>query len=206
MKTFLLIVLALLVSSATASGQGLQSRSSRRAQLHDIDRYVKQIQRFIEKNPKTLRTFAKVAPFGTEESHWREFARALDIEAEEVIMDEKSSVFQKNGTLVAAWFTVTSQSENWVRYVNYYFREDGTLARMHVQLDSFYGNLTMIRDRSYSGSGSCVLPPDILTCNQRRRWSQANFRTSRRRSTQTRATSLSTSFCEFKQSKWINRT
>ena len=35
----------------------------------------------------------------------------------------------------------------------YYFREDGSLAKIQAQLNSFYGDISVVRDQYYDPSG-----------------------------------------------------
>ena len=52
-----------------------------------------------------------------------------------------------------AQFTYQNEFGDWVNYTNYCFRKDGTLFQLHAQLNSFHGDMTMIRDLSFNTQG-----------------------------------------------------
>jgi hypothetical protein len=62
----------------------------------------------------------------------------------------------KDGAVVLASYTFQSASGDWAHYVDYYFREDGSLARIHARLNTSYGNMTVLRERFYDPKGKLL--------------------------------------------------
>ena len=65
-------------------------------------------------------------------------------------------VWRERGRLVAANFTFTSGSGDWVHYIDYYFRPDGSLAKIDADLNTFYGHLTALRTLYFNKSGKLL--------------------------------------------------
>jgi hypothetical protein len=74
-------------------------------------------------------------------------------EADPDDLDDVAYVWLRQGKVVAVFFTFQSESRDWYHFVTYYFREDGTLAKIHSRLNTFYGSVTAIRDQYYGSNG-----------------------------------------------------
>lgn len=143
------LILAVVVSASAFWSTRVAAQGPTLASIHS---YANQVDRFSKRHPK--RIFANVASdTESEEDHWREFKSAAKLESGDASFDESAHVWQKTGKVVAASFTFTSQSGDWAHYVTYYFREDGTLAKVHAALNTFHGNLSVIREKFYDGRG-----------------------------------------------------
>lgn len=118
-----------------------QSQTSKATALSGIDTYTAEIDRFIKANPKS-RLFGDVS--STEKTRWREVTPKS---AENLY--ETAEVWTRQGKVVAVNFFLTSPSGDWAHFITYYFRDDGTLARIKAQLNTFYGNVSVLRDRYY---------------------------------------------------------
>jgi hypothetical protein len=117
-----------------------------------INSYAKQVDRFSKHHPK--RSFANV---GTDTDNWREFKTSAELNnATAAPFDESAFVWLKAGRVVGANFTFTSESGDWAHYVNYYFRENGGLAKVDARLNTFYGNLSVIREKYYDDKGKLL--------------------------------------------------
>ena len=149
----LLITLGVLLCfSASVTGQDWKTPSP--TALASINAYVKQVDRFMKRNDKRRRTFGDV---GDEETHWREFkSKVAKGETEPEFLDEFAYVWVKAGKVVAVGLTFQSGSRDWAHFVTYYFREDGTLAKIHSRLNTFYGGVSAIRDKFYSSNGKML--------------------------------------------------
>lgn len=137
MKTFLIVLIFLSASLPALS----QTKTSA---IAEIDTYAKEIDRFIKTKPKS-RLFGDVST--TEKSRWRE-VRAKQAED----LYETAEVWTRDGKVVAANFQLSSASGDWVHFISYYFRADGTLAKIKAQLNTFYGNVSVLRDRYYDAN------------------------------------------------------
>ena len=157
MKMSLLRVFcAVLIVSASANGQPSKARSSRATELRNIDSYAKKVDRFIKRNPKTLRIFANVASGTSNESdEWREFKSEDERQKADTgdNLNENANVWIRAGKVVGANFTFQSPSRDWAHFVMYYFREDGTLAKIQSRLNTFYGDMTVTREKFYGAKG-----------------------------------------------------
>ena len=151
-KLALLLILCWCLADST-TGFGYQGQKS--VEVSAIDAYGKQIDSFIKHNPKRHRIFSNMSDNDTE--RWREFRsqRQLD-KAKEGNIDETAFVWSKSGSVVGANFTFQSGSGDWAQYVMYYFRADGSLAKIQAQLNTFHGNVSVARDKSYSRSGKVL--------------------------------------------------
>ena len=147
-----LIRLGVLFSLATLiAAQGPKARSPGAAEIASTKAYVKQIDRFIKLNPKSKRTFADV---GNAQENWREFKSKLAKgETNPEDLNEIGHAWAREGKVVAAGLAFQSESRDWAHFVRYYFREDGTLAKIYSRLNTFYGNVTAIREQYYSRNG-----------------------------------------------------
>lgn len=58
--------------------------------------------------------------------------------------------------MIAANFTNFSGSGDWAHYLNYYFRPDGSLAKIEADLDTFYGNAIVERQFYFVKNGELI--------------------------------------------------
>jgi hypothetical protein len=150
----------LLCFSVVAVGQD-QKPAPPKTELAAIASYARTIDQFIKRNPKRARIFGNVAGVEDDADKWREFKSAKQMERadEGDNLSESAYVWFKDGRLVAAKFTFTSPSGDWAHYVNYYFRADGTLAKIHAQLNTFSsadGGLSVVREKVYGATGKLL--------------------------------------------------
>ena len=123
-----------------------------RPNLTEINTYAATIDRFMKVN-KTPRYFGDVSL--EEKSNWKLFkTRKLIDDAEEVY--EKAVAWSKTGKIVGVIFTLSSRSGDWAHYITYYYRADGSLAKIHAELNTFYGEVSIIRDRFFDSNGQLL--------------------------------------------------
>jgi hypothetical protein len=148
----ILITVGVLLSIATlVAAQDRKAPSPQASELVPIRAYVRQVDQFVKLNQKRKRIFGDV---GDKQENWREFkGKAARGETDPDDLDEVAYVWARKGKVVAAEFTFQSESRDWYHFVTYYFREDGTLAKIHSQLNTFYGGVTAIRDQYYGSKG-----------------------------------------------------
>jgi hypothetical protein len=136
-----------------------QSQAPKHSAIAAIDSYAKSVDSFIKLNPNALRIFANVAS-GTDKGpdRWRRFRSEAERQEAESghNLNETAFVWLKAGKVVGANFTFQSGSRDWAHFVMYYFREDGTLAKIRAQLNTFYGNISVMREQVYSSSGKLL--------------------------------------------------
>jgi hypothetical protein len=151
----ILIIIGVLLSlAALVIGQAAKTSSPRASDVASINTYVKQVDRFIKINEKRKRIFGEV---GDEEDSWREFKGDAPKSETPEDLDQFAYVWTRSGKVVAAGFTFQSGSRDWAHFVTYYFRADGTLAKIHSRLNTFYGGVTAIRDKYYGHDGRVLM-------------------------------------------------
>jgi hypothetical protein len=132
------------------------STSTATGKIAEIESYVKEVDAYVKANAKSQRIFADVSP-GTEAgpAKWGEFKTDKEREAADTgdNLNENAYAWTRDGKLVGANFTFQSPSRDWVHYVMYYFRPDGTLAKSDATLNTFQGDVTVIRQDFYSAKG-----------------------------------------------------
>jgi len=174
-------LIAALVCLLAIFPQGVaQRRKSNRPQVVAIETYCKDVDNFIKRNNTHPRIFANVAS-GVERVpvKWQEFNTESDRQTADTgeNLNENAYVWIRNGKLVGANFTFQSPSRDWVKFVMYYFREDGTLAATKETFNTFNGNLSMERKKLFDAQGkllrSSVKYSDLQTGWARR--SRNNF-------------------------------
>ncbi len=145
-----LLILCLCLADSTA-GLGYQGQSS--VEVSAIDTYAKKIDLFIKRNKNRQRIFANVSNDNAD--RWREFKNESERDKlnDEKNLSETALVWSKSRKVMGANFTFQSGSGDWVQYVMYYFRDDGSLAKIQAQLNTFHGNIGVARDKYYSRSG-----------------------------------------------------
>jgi hypothetical protein len=62
-------------------------------------------------------------------------------------------VWSKEGAVVLVYCVFQSPSANWAHRIVYYFREDGSLAKIDARLNTSYSRMTTVRERFYDTSG-----------------------------------------------------
>jgi len=132
-------------------------RPPQTTELAAIGSYAKAIDQFTRRNPGKGRFFGNVAGAEDEQDKWRAFKSAKQMAKADPY--ESASVWLKDGKVVAADFSFTSPSGDWYHFVNYYFRADGTLAKIHAQLNTFAaadGGLSVVRDEFYDSRGKLL--------------------------------------------------
>ena len=135
---------SVLLAAITANAQAPKT-----SPLSEINTYVATIDRFIKLNPSG-RYFGDLSQ--EEKSNWKQFKTKKQLDDSEEIY-EKALVWTRTGKVVCVTFTLSSPSGDWAHFVTYYFRTDGSLAKIHAELNTFYGEVSIIRDRFYDLSG-----------------------------------------------------
>ncbi len=157
MRVNLLAMFLLSVSLSTVAGG--QHRGSKPSDTSVINLSARQIDQFIKRNPKGRRIFADVASGASDEpSRWQEFKTEAAREKADTgdNLNENAYVWLKAGKVVGVNFTFQSPSRDWAHFAMYYFREDGTLAKIQSQLNSFYGDMTVRRESFFKSDGQLL--------------------------------------------------
>src|SRR5258708_1297425 len=147
----------LLAFSAFAVAQEKQIAAPAKTELAAIIAYARSTDQFTKRNLKQRRLFGNVAGVEDLQDKWRVFKTTRQMEQADGY--ESVLVWLKDGNAVIAKCSFTSPSGDWYHFVNYYFRADGTLAKIHAQLNTFSaadGGMSVVRDQFYDPKGGLL--------------------------------------------------
>jgi hypothetical protein len=197
MMRILVALASLVILSAAATGQEQQIPAPQKTTLNAIGSYTKSIDQFTKRNAKKRRIFGIIPGEEDKPDKWAEFKTiAQEVQAN---LFDSAHVWRRDGKVVAAKFSLTSSSGDWYHYVDYYFRADGTLAKIHAQLNTFSGpdgGISIVREKFYSASGCCTPLLAISTLNLSNRENAESSWTNQSRFTRLFVSCLSRSWCE----------
>lgn len=153
----MLLTVAPLFDNQTATAAitpgGASALAPQASEITKIEAYARQLDAATKS--KRGRYFADVASENEQTPRWREFKTKREFDKSEAYT--AATVWAKpTGEVLVASFSLSSPSGDWAMYNTYYFREDGTLAKLHSELRTFMGNLIVIRDRLYDPSGKMI--------------------------------------------------
>lgn len=126
------------------------------ADVKSIDAYAATIKAYTAKRSTPKLVFADVSNVETEQpSKYQKFVseKALEKHRDRSEVYSIAYVWQKAGKTVAANFTLSSPSGDWVKYNYHLFRADGTLAMVESDYRTFMGDFVVIRKRYFDTAG-----------------------------------------------------
>ena len=127
----------ILLSCLAGSNVSLGYQKWNAAEPTAITSYTKSIDQFTKRNPRKRRIFGIIPGEEDKPDKWAEFKTIRqEVQAN---LEDSAHVWRRDGKVVVAQFSFTSSSGDWYHYVSYYFRADGTLAKIHAQLNTFAG-------------------------------------------------------------------
>ncbi len=134
----------------------VSAQTGKKAEIKRIDAYCKTLDTFVKKYKSMHLVFADVSDYNQNKPQWRKYNSEKEFEKarEKVESYNIAYVWRKNGKIVKANFTFSSPSGDWAHYIYHYFREDGTIAKVEAQLNTFYGNMTILRRFYFNRKGS----------------------------------------------------
>ncbi|HEX8735327.1 MAG TPA: hypothetical protein VF721_08405 [Pyrinomonadaceae bacterium] len=134
------------------------AQTDKKAEIKRVDAYCKTVDAFVKKYNGPHLVFAGISDENENKPKWKKYNSEKEFKkAQETVgFYDIAYVWQKNGKIVMTNFTFSSASGDWVHYVYQYFREDGTLAKVEAQLNTFYGNLTVLRDFYFNRNGKLL--------------------------------------------------
>ena len=148
------------LNATTTTASVIVSRSQNSKEIAEIESYSKQLDRSASRSMFKSRFFADISSDEeTSKPRWREYRtkRELDRAWQNNETYTSAGVWMKTpGDLVIVDFTLSSPSGDWAQYVRSYYRADGTLAKTHSEVRTFYGEVIIIRDRLYDAQGKLL--------------------------------------------------
>lgn len=133
----------------------VSAQTGKKAEIKRIDAYCKTLDSFVKKHKGAQLVFADVSDYNQNKQRWRKYNSEKEFEKarEKVEAYNIAYVWRKNSKIVMTNFTFSSPSGDWVHYIHHYFREDGTIAKVEAQLNTFYGNMTILRRFYFNRKG-----------------------------------------------------
>jgi hypothetical protein len=174
MKTLSLILITLTFTFLT-SGIDAQTRREVAAEVRLIEQYTNKVDRVVNDPRQRFRIFGDVSSAREDgPSVWKEFKNENEMDAAGTgeNLNVQAKVWAVDQKIAGAKLFFTSPSGDWAHFVDYYFRPDGSLAKIRGQLNTFYGNVSVIRSQYYSASGKLLQSSTTyfdLTTHRRKR-------------------------------------
>lgn len=141
-------------SSTIAQQGGSLAASPPTGKAAEIEAYAKEIDSYIKSNPKPVRIFADISGVTNDAEQWREFKTEKERDGAGENLNSTADVWTRNGKVIGANFTFQTPSGDWTQFVMYYFRSDGTLAKIFSTLNTFHGGITVVREDYYNSKGT----------------------------------------------------
>lgn len=126
------------------------------ADVKSINAYAATIRAFTVKRSTPKLVFADVSDANSDApSKYQKFASEKALKKHRDLSEVYSIayVWKKSGKVVAANFTLSSPSGDWVKYNYHLFRADGTLAMVASDYRTFMGDFVVIRKRYFDTGG-----------------------------------------------------
>jgi|GEM_PF-1732611 len=134
---------------------GYQKRNT--VELTALASYTKSIDQFTKRHPGKMRIFGIIPGEEDKPDKWAEFQTVRqEVQAN---LEDSAHVWARERNVVVARFSFTSSSGDWYHFVDYYFRADGTLVKIHTQLNTFAGpdgGISVVCDKFYSSGGKLL--------------------------------------------------
>jgi hypothetical protein len=151
----LLTFCSVLVVAPHVGGVGKVAGPVRRSELASAQAYCAQLDAFVDANRLDALRLAEARPSGSSAAPaWKVFAS--DDEREQADADSLANVWVQKGRVAVVALTLQSSSRDWVLFATFYFRPDGTLAKIDSTLNTFYGDLSVERVWFYDRGGKTL--------------------------------------------------
>jgi hypothetical protein len=163
-RTLLICLCATLVASLFSHAGAVTAITSTRsndapaqgadaAEISKIEAHARQLDRYTKTSRG--RYFAGTASEEEQNPRWREFKTKREFDKAETY--SAATVWVKpTGEVAVANFSLSSPSGDWAMYNTYYYRADGTLAKLRSELRTFMGDVIVMRDRLYDTTGKMI--------------------------------------------------
>jgi hypothetical protein len=105
-----------------------------------VEKYTDELDNYARLNPQSRRLFSNTSDPQT--GSWQEVGNETEVESKALAV-----AWMKNGKAVIVLISSKSPQSN--QKVTYYFRDNGTLAKVHSEFSNNVNNMQSLRDRSY---------------------------------------------------------
>lgn len=145
-RHFLLVLLVWATFCRPATAQNARTNGTVQSQLVAIQNYCKAAKGYGTTSAPGL--FLALMDSGHEASQWRKY-RSKD-EVRNAGANESAYVWIRDAKVIFVLFTFQSESGDWANDADYCFREDGSVAEVDAELQTFYGNMLVKRAWFYA--------------------------------------------------------
>lgn len=147
--TLTLTVVFLMTIAMSASGQ-----KASRAEIKQIDEYTRSIDKITKGRQEPDLIFADTAQ-DEEKPKWQRFSSTKDLDKFRETTETYTVAYnwRAKRKIVASNFTLFSASGDWAKYIDHYFRSDGSLSKVRSELRTFYGDYIVIEDIYFNSRG-----------------------------------------------------
>ncbi|MEQ1605350.1 MAG: hypothetical protein ABL999_10835 [Pyrinomonadaceae bacterium] len=127
-------------------------------EVKKIDAYVNKIDAIRKKLKKPSLIFGDTADTESDTEKWQKFASEKALETFRTRNEVYSIAFNwlSGGKIVQSTFTLSSQSGDWAKYNDHYYRADGSLAMIESDYRTFLGNFMVVRRRYFDDTGKQI--------------------------------------------------
>ena len=143
--------MALLCMFALSNYMAVIAAQSAKTPIAEINSYAAQVDSYIKRHARGKRIFGDVSSYNDNAPRWREFKNESEAEKHELY--STAYVWSRDANIVGVNLTLSSPSGDWAHYVTYYFRKDGSLAKIEAQLNTFYGDVSVVRQQYFDNRG-----------------------------------------------------
>lgn len=140
------------------------SQNKKTTLIKQIDAYTKKIDSVSKFHKDPTLIFANISQ--TSKPKWRKFTSTNTLEEFRKKTETYSISYNwtKNHRIIISTFTFFSESGDWANYVHYYYRQDGTLAKIESEYRTFYGHFVAIQNIYFNNKGK-ILKKNIKYLN-----------------------------------------
>jgi hypothetical protein len=127
-------------------------------EVKKIDAYVKTVDAVRNKLKKPSLIFGDTASTESDTEKWQKFASVKALETFRTRNEVYDIAYNwvTRGNIVQSTFTLSSQSGDWAKYNDHYFRADGSLAMIESDYRTFLGNFMVVRRRYFDKTGKQI--------------------------------------------------
>lgn len=136
----------------------VSAQTNKNAEIKRIDAYIKRLDALGKKAGDPHMVFADGSDYNENKPKWRRYNSKKEFEKAQETGEFHGIAFvwRKGARIVMTNFTFDSPSGDWAHFVYHYFREDGTLAKVEARLNTFYGNMTILREFYFARNGKLL--------------------------------------------------
>jgi hypothetical protein len=146
-------------------------------EIKKIDAYAKTLDDLINKNKNRHLVFADVSDYRKDsDSIWKKYNSVNAFKKASIESYSMAEVWQKGDKIIAANFVFDSPSGDWVHYIDHYYREDGTLAKVEAQLNVFglEGLISVYRNFYFDQKGKLLRKTAKYYSHEAKKWKKAD--------------------------------